>query len=309
MDRPAKRRRRLRAPLDTVRDVDDVVESIRNSKQIIVVVGAGISRSCGIPDFRSTSGIYSIVKDMDLGLPQPECLFDLFFFQDDPSAFYTFAHNLFPKQDIKPSPTHRFIKALENMRKLNRVYSQNIDGLEAVAGIKKVIQCHGTLQKMACLKCKQKTNSLDYLDEINKQAILYCRKPKCSGLLKPTITFFGETIHSKVHKFLDKDTPKADMLIVIGTSMQVAPVSKIPAMVHPDTPQVFINKTRIKSDAYDVNLYGDSDTICTYLLDKLNETHNSSTTIKQTAQRDFEFFTPTTHAGNGPTYEHQNQSP
>ncbi|CAN0011206.1 unnamed protein product, partial [Laminaria digitata] len=86
------------------------------------------SVSCGIPDFRSENGVYDLASRLDLGLTCPEDLFDLEFFTDDPEPFFKFAKALYPGNYV-PSPTHRFIKALETRGKLLRNFTQNIDGL------------------------------------------------------------------------------------------------------------------------------------------------------------------------------------
>ena len=91
--------------------------------------------SCGIPDFRSANGIYEIVEAMGLGLDDPQLLFDLETFRDDPAPFFAFAHRLYPPGGAAPSPTHRFLAALESRKKLLRVLTQNIDGLELAAGV------------------------------------------------------------------------------------------------------------------------------------------------------------------------------
>lgn len=118
----------------------DAVELIRNSKKILVITGAGCSVSCGIPDFRSKNGIYSRLDEFNLSDPQE--MFDIRFFRENPEPFYHFAHEIYPS-NFKASPSHHFIKMLESKGKLLRNYTQNIDTLEADAQIERVIQCHG----------------------------------------------------------------------------------------------------------------------------------------------------------------------
>ena len=87
--------------------------ALATAKHVVVLAGAGISVSCGIPDFRSKNGIYDLVAGMDLGLldGDPQSLFDLEYFLDDPEPFYRFAHKLYPR-DVRPSPTHHFLARL-----------------------------------------------------------------------------------------------------------------------------------------------------------------------------------------------------
>lgn len=137
MSEPPKRQK-----LTYVNTMSDVVQLIKNSKNIIVLTGAGVSVSCGIPDFRSRDGIYSRLAQDFPDLPDPQAMFDINYFSQDPRPFFKFAREIYPGQ-FKPSPCHQFIKMLEKQKKLLRNYSQNIDTLERVAGIKNLIECHG----------------------------------------------------------------------------------------------------------------------------------------------------------------------
>ena len=125
---------------------DEVVELLQNKKNIIVLCGAGISVSCGIPDFRSANGLYNTLNYQDLGLSCAEDLFDLEAFTDDPRPFFRFAHTLYPGS-IDPGPSHKFLAWLDRQGMLLRVYTQNIDSLEAAAGVRKdkIVYAHGSL--------------------------------------------------------------------------------------------------------------------------------------------------------------------
>ena len=106
----------------------------------MVLTGAGVSVSCGIPDFRSPDGIYSRLAEFELD--DPSQMFELEFFSEKPEVFYSFAKEIFPS-NFMPSPSHNFIKMLEDQGKLLRNYTQNIDTLEQKAGIRNVLQCQG----------------------------------------------------------------------------------------------------------------------------------------------------------------------
>jgi len=110
----------------------------------MVLTGAGVSVSCGIPDFRSSDGIYSRLAEFKL--EDPTQMFELGFFRRNPQVFYSFAREIFPS-NFTPSPSHYFIKLLEDKEKLLRNYTQNIDTLEQKAGIHRVLQCHGMLSQ------------------------------------------------------------------------------------------------------------------------------------------------------------------
>ncbi|CAJ1940404.1 unnamed protein product [Cylindrotheca closterium] len=269
-----------------------VTELLQGRKNIVVLLGAGISVSCGIPDFRSTSGLYATLDTEELNLSCPEDLFDKDFFLQDPSPFYKFARTLyFPlggDKRVEPSDSHKLLAILEQNKMLLRVYSQNIDGLETVAGVssKKIVYAHGNLLQAYCLKCKRKVSSETILPDIVEGTVPQCqaeiRKVKrenattpvdsgytarstrssslgpcqrtrkrqrlscedlCGGILKPTVTFFGETLSDTVSRTLEADRKKVDALVVIGTSLSVAPISKVIGFFPRDIPRILINRT------------------------------------------------------------------
>lgn len=126
------------------------MELLKTSQNIIVLTGAGVSVSCGIPDFRSRGGIYSRLEEFELDDPQQ--MFDIDYFRYCPQTFYSFAKEIYPS-NFKPSPSHMFIKLLETRQILLRNYTQNIDTLEQVAGINRIIQCHGSFATASCITC------------------------------------------------------------------------------------------------------------------------------------------------------------
>ena len=117
-----------RKKLPEVNTLADVVELIRKSQKIIILTGAGVSVSCGIPDFRSRNGIYARLAVDFPDLPDPQAMFDIHYFRKDPRPFFKFAKEIYPGQ-FEPSPCHKFIKSVENHGKLLRNYTQNIGKL------------------------------------------------------------------------------------------------------------------------------------------------------------------------------------
>ncbi|KAI2511453.1 Sir2 family [Fragilaria crotonensis] len=243
---------------------------LKSRKKVLVLAGAGISVSCGIPDFRSPHGLYATLDTEELGISCPEDLFDLEHFQSDPRPFFKFAKALyFPlgtDKRVEPSDSHRFLALLEQQKKLLRVYTQNIDGLEEVAGVsaKRMVYAHGSLQWATCCRCKRKVPASEIEDSIRKGEVPLCQVPltkaepsrrlkrkrdvadesshSCDGVLKPGVTFFGEILHDNVRKSLEADRDKADALIVIGTSLSVAPMSKVISYLPPSVPRILINR-------------------------------------------------------------------
>lgn len=279
-----------RERLSHVRTLSDAVQHIRQAKHIIILTGAGVSVSCGIPDFRSRDGVYSRLSREYPNLPDPQAMFDIKFFYQDPRPFYKFAREIFPGQ-FKPSPSHRFIKKLEERGVLLRNYTQNIDTLERVAGISRLIECHGSFATASCTRCKFRINGDAIRENISQQRIPVCflcnpnqasqnlstalndettdsehlRSLVEMGIFKPDIVFFGEELPDDFHDSIDTDRNKCDLLIVIGSSLKVKPVAMIPNLVPPNVPQILINREPLPHMNFDVNLYGDSDVIIHHL--------------------------------------------
>ncbi|KAG8881558.1 NAD-dependent histone deacetylase sir2 [Tulasnella sp. 331] len=269
--------------------VEDVVTLLRHSKRILVLTGAGISVSCGIPDFRSSSGLYALLnKEKGLELDDPQQMFDIQYFKSQPEVFYSFA---------------RFIKALENHKILLRNYTQNIDTLESKMGIHNVLQCHGSFATAYCLECLREVPGIEIEQAIFAKQVPFCevcmealqsrkktvKKRKRSKkkrqpweddsesdtdvvATRPSqecITFFGEAVTSRFDDLLEKDRAAADLLLVIGTSLKVAPVSEILTHLPHSVPQILINKTPVKHVNPDIVLLGNADEIIVHLCQQL----------------------------------------
>ncbi|KAF8782224.1 NAD-dependent protein deacetylase sirtuin-1 like protein [Argiope bruennichi] len=253
-----------RSKLTDINTLDDAVNLLRTCKNIVVLTGAGVSVSCGIPDFRSRNGIYARLSKDYPDLPDPQAMFDIVYFRRDPRPFFKFAKEIYPGQ-FQPSPSHRFIKLLEKQGKLLRNYSQNIDTLEHAAGIKNVITCHGSFATATCTRCRYKVDSSVIKEDIFNQTIPYC--PVCPaelgerGIMKPDIVFFGEGLSDEFHECLNDDKQVCDLLIVIGSSLKVRPVAMIPSSIPNHVPQILINREPLKHLTFDIELLGDCDVI------------------------------------------------
>ncbi|KAI0825782.1 SIR2-domain-containing protein [Irpex lacteus] len=291
--------KRTRLPYSTV---DDAVNLIKKSQNILILSGAGISVSCGIPDFRSRTGIYAMLQEKgEYDLDDPQQMFDIDYFKENPSVFYSFASQIYPSNFI-PSPSHRFIKLVENKGKLLRNYTQNIDTLETQVGVRKVVQCHGSFATASCINCRVKVPGNAIEAEIMSRTIPLCKSctstpivkprkkgkkkknaqpwesdgeeepdipPFSSGIMKPDITFFGEKLSDEFDKALAEDRPLVDLLIIIGTSLKVSPVADIPTHLRHSIPQIVINKTPILHLNADIVLLGNADDIVQHLCHKL----------------------------------------
>lgn len=265
-------------PRPAIQSLAQVVQLLKKAKNILVLAGAGMSVSCGIPDFRSKHGLYAMVQHMDIDVPEPEALFQIDFFRQNPAPFFQLVRNVFAATP-SPSATHTFLKMLQDRKKLLRVYSQNIDGLEAAAGVTKCVSCHGSFAFSRCMRCETRVPTSSLQSAIHAGLIPTCGEQGCrGGVLKPEITFFGELLSDDVSAKITQDRLRADLLLVIGTSLKVSPVAEIPGFLPQHIPQIVINMTSLKKkkkkktsqrtgveDEFDWTLLGDCDTITKYL--------------------------------------------
>ncbi|KAF7712644.1 NAD-dependent protein deacetylase class 1 [Penicillium ucsense] len=232
-----------------------------NVNKIVMMVGAGISTSAGIPDFRSPdTGLYANLAFLDL--EEPEDVFDISFFRENPKPFYALARELYPGR-YRPTIAHCFVKLLHNKGLLLKHFTQNIDCLERQAGVPgdKIIEAHGSFATQRCIECKTPFPDNEMQKKVQAGEVPYCHDPQCNGLVKPDIVFFGEPLPSSFHD--SRDLPgQADLCIVMGTSLSVQPFASLPQLCSPGVPRVLINMERVGglgSRPGDVLLLGDCD--------------------------------------------------
>lgn len=199
---------------------DNYLEKIERFRQILqtgnVVFfgGAGVSTESGIPDFRSTDGLYN----QEYEYP-PERIVSHSFFVQKTAEFYRFYKQkmLFPAAE--PNACHLALARLEEEGKLRAVVTQNIDGLHQKAGSKKVFELHGSVWRNYCVKCK-KTHTLSEI--LAKDGVPYC---DCGGLIKPDVVLYEERLEDSVVTGAIRAIAQANTLIVGGTSLAVYPAA------------------------------------------------------------------------------------
>jgi NAD-dependent deacetylase len=195
--------------------IQSLAEMIRESKNIVFLTGAGISTESGIPDFRSSGGIYANGN--------VEQYISRYFYQKNPKDFWYHFKEIFQLKllrDYEPNRGHQFIKELDDKGKHVTVLTQNIDGLHQKAGSKLVLELHGTLKTAHCPKCKR---------EYDLGYILKNESPRCEDddfLLDTDVVLFGDPI-----KHFDEAVnaiEACELLIVMGSSLNVTPVNAFP---------------------------------------------------------------------------------
>ena len=229
-------------------DIQETLQAaIEKADTIAVFSGAGISTSCGIPDFRGPEGIYSTVQQR-YNLPMPESIFDLGYFREHPEPFFDFSRELFT-QDVHPSFTHRYLAGLEKAGKTISIVTQNIDMLHGRAGSSGVIACHGSYRTGRCMECGKEYTISDYGEALQQGTVPRCG---CGGVVKPDIVFFGEQLPESFFEVY-QSPPAADLILVLGSSLTVQPAARYPLrlMQHrPDAMSVLINNEPTPFDDY-----------------------------------------------------------
>lgn len=228
-------------------DLKGISDYIKNGAQnIIVMTGAGVSVSAGIPDFRTPgTGLYSQLEKYNL--PYPEAIFTLDYFKKNQKPFYTLAKEIYPGLHF-PTPTHYFLKLLADKGLLLRIYTQNIDSLEQIAGIDKslVIAAHGNFDTATCVDTEEKVDPEEVKNSILEGEKGWNRmNKKYGGLVKPDIVFFGEKLPKRFLESIKEDFPKCDLLIVMGTSLQVQPFASLIDRVDDNIPRLLINREEV----------------------------------------------------------------
>ena len=189
---------------------------IDKANRIVFLGGAGLSTESGIPDFRSSDGVFKAVKAY--GVP-PETLLSIDFFEDYPEIFYDYYKKYLIYPDAKPNKAHKALAKLEAQGKLNAVVTQNIDGLHQAAGSRHVCELHGSVYRNHCTRCRR-FYSLEQIMQM--KGVPTC---ECGGIIKPDVVLYGEGLDNSVVVDAIKSIRVADTMIVGGTSLNVYPAA------------------------------------------------------------------------------------
>ncbi|CAF1210511.1 unnamed protein product [Adineta ricciae] len=243
--------------------LDKLAQWIKDSKHFIVFTGAGVSTSTGIPDFRSA---------MDTVLPTGPGAWELRDNQASRSKKAVVVHDM---HKAIPSPTHMALVELQRRGILKCLVSQNCDGLHLRSGMnpKYLAELHGNMNLEICSKCDAKYLR-DYdaaagrLDHLTGRR---CDKPDCRGYLKDSIINFGENLPEEEITKAFTHAEKADLCLVLGSSLTVTPAADVPRRVGKRSQKLVIGnlqRTPLYSLAT-VNIHAFSDTIMQGLMERL----------------------------------------
>jgi NAD-dependent deacetylase len=202
--------------------IKQLAERITQAETITVLTGAGMSTESGIPDFRSQNGIYEQEEQVEYFLSE-------YYFAKHPVDFWHRFKRIFSLKlmgTFSPNSGHIFLRELEEMGKRVTILTQNIDGLHTKAGSTNVIDLHGTLQTATCPACGEQYD----LAFINSQEVPTCQKNACREQLKPDVVLFGGIVPRIDEAFAI--AAESDVLLAMGTSLEVTPVNRIPIYIH-----------------------------------------------------------------------------
>lgn len=189
-------------------------ELVKGSDNIVFFGGAGVSTESGIPDFRSTDGLYHQQYDYP-----PETILSHSFFMRKPEEFYRFYKNKMLCLDAKPNAAHKKLAELETAGKLKAVITQNIDGLHQAAGSREVLELHGSVLRNYCMHCG-KFYDAGYM--LHAEGVPTC---ECGGMIKPDVVLYEEGLDNSILSKSIQYISEADMLIIGGTSLVVYPAA------------------------------------------------------------------------------------
>lgn len=195
---------------------DMLQKIVDESKHMVFFGGAGVSTESGIPDFRSTDGLYNQKYDYP-----PETILSHTFFERKPDVFFKFYRDKILSCSIsaKPNAAHEKLFELEQAGKLSAVVTQNIDGLHYAAGSRQVFELHGSINRNFCERCGK---FYDARFMMNSQGVPKC---ECGGSIKPDVVLYEEALDDATVTGAVKAISEADTLIIAGTSMTVYPAA------------------------------------------------------------------------------------
>ena len=209
---------------------------VQEAKAIAFFGGAGVSTESGIPDFRSTGGLYH----QEWRYP-PETILSHTFYKSNPEEFFRFYRAKMLAPEAKPNAAHRKLAEWEAAGKLTAVVTQNIDGLHQAAGSKHVCELHGSVHRNYCERCG-KFYGLDVL--LNGTGVPRCT---CGGVIKPDVVLYEEGLDQSVLNDAVDSIARADLLIIGGTSLNVWPAAGLINYFR-GTRLALINKSAVARD-------------------------------------------------------------
>ena len=220
-------------------NIEQFLQMVKESDNIVFFGGAGVSTESGIPDFRSVDGLYNQKYDYP-----PETILSHSFYIKYPEEFYRFYRDKMLCLDAEPNITHKKLAELEAAGKVKAVVTQNIDGLHQLAGSKRVLELHGSVHRNYCRKCGKGFDA-EYVRDYQGKVPL-C--DACGGTIKPDVVLYEEGLDQQTLEDAVFYISHADLLIIGGTSLAVYPAAGL-IDYYRGNKLVLINKSTTPMDA------------------------------------------------------------
>ena len=242
-------------------EIEQLTKILKGSSNVVFFGGAGVSTASGIPDFRSSNGLWNEKLKINFS---PEQLVSHTFFMRYPEEFFKFYKDKLIYPNAKPNGCHIALAKLEKMEKLKAVITQNIDGLHQEAGSRVVYELHGSVLRNYCMKCHT------FYDEkfiLQSEAVPTCSK--CGGKVKPDVVLYEEALDNHIITEAIKAISEADTLIIGGTSLVVYPAAGLIDYFRGSS-LVLINKSTTSADnKADLVIKDDIATVLSQAVDRL----------------------------------------
>ncbi len=222
--------------------INRAVSLIQEAQKSVVLTGAGSSTPSGIPDFRSAdSGLWNRY--------QPMAVASLSAFRHNPEQFYDWLRPLANQMhQAAPNPAHHTLAKLEKSGHIQAIITQNFDGLHQRAGSQNVLEVHGALDKMTCIRCYREYPAESYIQPyLDHGKVPRC--DDCQHVLKPDVVLFEEQLPARIWAEARQHAATCDLMIVAGSSLVVMPVAGLPMTALENSANIIVlNKTKTYID-------------------------------------------------------------
>lgn len=249
-------------------DIGPFLDLLGKSRRMVALTGAGVSTLSGIPDFRSSDGLFS----EKYGSLDVETIVSINFFNKHPDIFYSWARDYwFRMETFEPNVIHKTLARLEKMGKLTEgIFTQNVDFLHKKAGSRKVYPLHGTLERGYCTNCNAYYEYEYMRSFVERGEVPVCSS--CSSVVKPDIVFYGENLDSTMLRRAESAFSYADLVLVLGSSLVVNPAASLPYLsIRSGSDIVIVNRDSTYLDKYAQLRYEDLGSFFTSLSDALDD--------------------------------------
>ena len=203
--------------------IEELRRILAKSGRVVFLGGAGTSTESGIPDFRSSEGVFAAMREY--GYP-PETLLSRSFCQKHTETFFEYYRKFLLYPNALPNDCHRALAKMEREGALSAVITQNIDGLHQKSGSRTVLELHGSANSNHCMNCGRSFTMQDVMD---KTGVPTCG---CGGIIKPDVVLYEEPLNEKLLRVAVSQMDKADTLIIGGTSLAVYPAAGLVDYFH-----------------------------------------------------------------------------